>query len=511
MRSSIVLVLLSMTVPAHGVAQAVVPREFDAYVETARRDWGVPGVAVAIVRDSAVVLARGYGLRRAGTGAAVDAHTVFGVGSVTKSFTAALIGMLVDDGRLRWDDPVRARLPGFAVADSYVSRSLTIRDLLAHRTGVARTDMLWLRSGMSREELVRRLRFAPPTRGFRAGLTYHNVMYVAAASLAESAGGQSWDALVRTRILDPLGMGETSTSVKELARWANVAVPHVMSGDSMTAIPWLDTDNVAPAAGLSSSASDMARWIRFQLDSGRVAGRALLSRGALLQTRRPHVVVPLDSAARRQNPHRHLRAYALGWYVEDYRGREVVYHPGSTDGMSALVALVPEERAGVVILANMQGTSLTTALMYRVIDELLGAPRTDWSTVLLADHRRAIARGRGFEERDAAARIPDTRPSSPLAHYAGSYVDSLYGTVSVQHAAGRLTIVASPGLRGELRHWQHDTFRTRWEGVLQEGDTEATFELDERGVPVRMRLDIEGTVVFHRIDVPRAARSAKEH
>jgi CubicO group peptidase (beta-lactamase class C family) len=478
----------------------------DAYVESARRDWRVPGLAVAVVRDGAVILARGYGVRRLGAPDTVDAHTRFAAGSITKAFTAALLGTLVDERRLAWDDPVTRHLPDFQLLDPADTRAATVRDLLAHRTGVPRTDLVWVGGSLSRAELVRRLRFTAPVAGLNRPFVYNNVNYVAAGEIVRALTGRSWDEALRERLLVPLGMDGTTTSIRTRARpdgaprgRPNVAEPHAWIRDEVRAIPYRDVDNMAAAGGLNSSAADLARWLQFVLDSGRVGGRPLLAPATFAALVRPQVLVPLGAAERRANPHRHLRAYAMGWYVESYRGREVVHHGGAQDGMTALVALMPEERLGVVVLANLQGTSLPMALAYRIFDAHLGAPPTDWSGRLLADWRRGVAAGRAFEAREDSARVPGTRPTLPLAAYVGTYADSAYGPVHVSIEGDRLTATSAQGFRGSLEHWHYDTFRTRWDGVLQEGHSYATFGLDAAGRPAQLTLDLVGPVVLGRV------------
>ncbi len=502
MRLAILLCLLGF--PASLSAQAAFGSDWEAYVRRGMHDWRVPGLSVAIVHGDSVRLA-GYGVRRLGAAEQVDARTVFAVGSVTKALTAALVAMLVDEGGVRWDDPVAEHLPGFRLADPYVTGELSLRDALAHRSGLPPTDMVWHGGVRTREEVVRRLRFVRPTRGFRTSFSYQNTLYVAAGEVVRArTGGSPWDDVLRARLLDPLGMHDVATSVRALATRPNVARPHLVVGDSVRPIPYLMADNVAAAGGLNASASDLARWIRFQLDSGRVEERRLLSRGAFLETRRPQIVLPPTRSSAMFAPEQRLRAYALGWFLDEYRGREVVWHPGSMDGMSALVALLPGERFGVAVLANLQGTELPRALAYRAFDELLGPPGmgsariSDWSALLLAERNRSMERGKAFEARAARARVPGTRPTLPLERYVGTYVDSLHGEVRVTLADGMLVTDAENGLRGTLSHWHYDTFRTRWDGLLQEGDAFAEFSVDRTGVPTRLSLDLEGPVQLVR-------------
>ncbi|CAN5826348.1 serine hydrolase [soil metagenome] len=452
--------LTFMTAPA--AAQTGPLAGFDEYVQKSMREWKVPGVALAIIRGDSVVLAKGYGVRTLDRPEAVDANTVFAIGSASKAFTATLVGMLVDEGKVKWYDPVTTHLPGFQLYDPYVTRELAVRDLLSHRSGLARGDLLWYGTTNDPSEILRRVRFLKPSWSFRSQYGYQNIMYVAAGQIVANKTGKSWDAAVRDRLLVPLGMTASNTSTHPLRTLPNVASPHADIEDTVRVISWRNIDNAGPAGSINSSANDMTRWVRFQLDSAKVGRKQLVSTAAFTETHTPHVVIRRDSTAREANPFTHFSSYGLGWSLADYRGRELVHHGGNIDGMSALVALMPGEDIGMVILTNMNGSGLPTVLMRRAFDALLGTPPRDWSAELLRLRDRTLARAKETERKREAERVKGTRPSLPLSAYVGTYADSMYGEAKVRQENGRLVVEFGPSFVGEMEHWHFNTFRTRW-------------------------------------------------
>jgi CubicO group peptidase (beta-lactamase class C family) len=435
----------------------------DGYLAQAIRDWEVPGLAIAVVKDDSVVYAKGFGVRELGRADAVDANTVFIAASTTKAFTAALMAMLVDTGLVRWNAPVTTYLPGFQLFDPYVTRELTVRDLLSHRSGLGRADALWYGSTYSRDEVLRRLRFERPSWSFRAQYGYNNNMFIAAGQVIASVTGKAWDDVVRERIFQPLGMSRTTTSITALRGMDDVATPHARYDGRMIPIAWRNFDNVGSAGAINTTVHDMAQWIRFQLARGTVGGQRLLSDSAFRQMRQPNTPIRSDAATDSLYPEIHLRSYGLGWVLSDYRGRLVVSHGGALDGMRAQVGLLPEERLGVVLMANSdQAGSLLAGLQYRVFDAYTGGVRRDWSADLLA----ALRRSREREFRDSvktdSMRIRGTQPSHALAQFAGRFVDSLYGAMTVQEEGGHLVLRFGDWATADLEHWHYDTFRAVW-------------------------------------------------
>ncbi|HEU4452468.1 MAG TPA: serine hydrolase [Longimicrobium sp.] len=470
---------------------------FDDYVLQAMRTWEVPGAAVAIVRGDSVILSRGYGVRTVGRPEAVDERTMFAIGSSSKAFTAALVGMLVDEGKVKWDDPVIDHLPGFRTYDPYVNRQITLRDLLTHRGGLARGDQLWYGTANDRAEIIRRVRFLEPSWGFRAQFGYQNLMYITAGEVVAAKMGKSWDDAVRDRILAPLGMTGTNTSIRALQGQGNVATPHGLVDDTVRVLEWRAIDNAAAAGAINSSVADMARWVRFQLDSARAAGKPLLSSATFAETHMPQTVIRREASARESNPFTNFSSYGLGWFLEDYRGRELVHHGGNIDGMSALVAMMPGEDVGIVILTNMNNSPLPSIVMRTAFDRFLGARGKDWSADLRGTWEKQRATARETARRTDSLRVAGTSPSLPLASYAGTYEDSLYGELKVTHEGGKLVAAMGGAFVGDLEHWHYNTFRARWRNRAL-GRAMLNFTLGFDGKP--SRVDLQNVGEFRRVE-----------
>jgi CubicO group peptidase (beta-lactamase class C family) len=481
------------TVPAIGTAQAVDPLAgFDAYVTSAMKDWKVPGLAIGIVKNDSIIYAKGFGVRTVGRPEKVDERTLFAIASDTKAFTAIALAMLVDEGKLKWDAPVTTYLPWFRLADDYVTRELTVRDALTHRSGLARGDLLWT-GGMpySRDEILRRLRYLKPSWSIRSHYGYSNLMYLAAGQIAAAVEHKPWDDIVRERIFTPLGMTSTNTSVTLLPNLDDVASPHAEVDSVVKVVPYTNIDNTASAGAVNSSALDMAKWIRFQLDSGRVGAKRLVSKRNFIETHSAQTPLRIDSAYRAFNPFTHVRSYAFGWTLQDYRGREALTHAGNLSGMAAMVGLLPEERLGIVVLSNLEGNALRESLMYKVFDLFLQAPDRDWSHIALVEKA-------SFDSIDAkdlrdkeAKRVPGTHLSLPLTRYAGTYEDSLYGRAQVTMENGHLVLALAPKQIGDLEHWHFDTFKVTWRDH-RDGWNLVSFVLDPEGNIDTFRTDLGG-------------------
>lgn len=438
----------------------------DAYVAKAIADWRVPGLAIVVVKNDSVVFIKGYGVRELGKPDPVTVHTRFGNMSTTKAFTAMLVAMLADSGKLALDDPVTKYEPGVQFADPYVTREITIRDLLTHRVGFGDPDYLWDNSGLEFPDMVRRLRLIAPTASFRSRFQYNNVGYGLAGDIAGRAAGSTWQALVQNRIYRPLGMTESYPDARTMqaAGITDVSAPHGIVRDTVRVLPvGADVvDPVAPAGAAFSTATDMGKWLRFLLDSARVGGRRLLSAQNFSQLFRPQQVLSgMYPATEMMHPH--FQAYGLGWFLRDYRGEFMAYHTGSIEGRSAIVGLMPDRRLGVAILTNLDHSELRHALMYTVFDRFIGpsSPAHDWSAEMRVLYRALADTARAAQQALESKRIANTHPTLPLERYAGTYADSLYGTAIVGVANGRLTLQAGTA-SGQLEHWQYDVFRVTW-------------------------------------------------
>ncbi|MEP6620309.1 MAG: serine hydrolase [bacterium] len=488
-------VMIARPAALTGQQPSAPPPGFDAYVERVLAAFSVPGVAVGIVKDGNVVLAKGYGVRTLGKPAKVDSNTKFGIASNTKAFTAAAIAMLVEAGKVEWDAPVIRYLPDFAMYDPFVTRELSVRDLLVHRSGLGlgAGDLLWWpASTYNRAEIAQRLRYIKPATSFRSAYAYDNVLYLVAGQLIEKVSGMSWEEFVRTRILLPVGMTGSTVRHSDAANAGNVAATHAEVDGTVRVISPMTSDNTNPAGGINSSAADMAKWMIVQMDSGRIA-RA--SNGAAERRLfRPastrelwSIVTPIPVRGGVLPGLEHLRpnlsGYALGLGVADYRGNLRLQHSGGLPGYVSLVTMIPSKRLGVVVLTNQESGDAFNAITLKAIDYYLGAPDIDYAGRLAALRDTVRARAARQARQVNAAHDSSSGPSLPLAKFAGRYQDAWYGDVTLVLESGHLVMRFghTPQLVGELVHWQHDSFLVRWRDRELRADAYATFSLNPDG------------------------------
>ncbi len=482
-----------MLLVAMGVNAAELPaglRDFDAQVERVRRQFDVPGIAVAIVQDGQVVLERGYGVREAGKPDPVRPDTLFAIASNTKAFTAASLSILADEGKLSLDDRVIDHLPGFRMADPYVTGEMRVRDLLSHRSGLSlgAGDLLfWPATRYSVDEVVQRLAKVPLKGGFRDRYAYDNILYAVAQKVIEQVSGQSYAAFLQQRIFAPVGMDGTRYNADHLQPGDAAAVGHAKYDFSqLRTVAPLTWSNNAGAGGLYSSVHDLAKWMNVQLAGGTLAdGRPLFSDkrqremwSVITPIAIPEPAVPALAAARPN-----FAGYGEGWSLSDYRGQRLVWHTGGWPGMVSRLTLVPERRLGVVVLTNQEVGAAFNALTMQVLDAFLQAPATDWTAAYAEAVAQADAKADESWQQHLAARAAGSRPSLPLAGYAATYRDPWYGDVVIRAQGKRLQLrfAQTAQLVGTLEHWQHDTFIVRWDDRSLNADAFVSFTLDPDG------------------------------
>src|SRR6266542_2114574 len=482
------LVALAVFTRPLGAQPSSLPPDFDPYVERVLGEFKVPGASIAIVKDGKVLLARGYGVRTLGQSARVDSRTNFGIASNTKLFTATALALLVEEGKLKWDDRVIQHLPGFAMSDPFVTREMTIRDLLVHRSGLGlgAGDLLWWpASTYDRKEIVRRLRFIPLATSFRTAYAYDNVLYSVAGEVIEAVSGRTWEKFVEDRILKRVGMNGSTVLHSDASAAGNVASTHAEVDGQVKRVPPMTSDNTNPAGGINSNAEDLAKWLMVQLDSGRLADGSRLFTAATttalwdLVTPIPIGASPAELAFLKPS----FNGYGLGVAVRDYRGRKLVQHTGGLPGYVSKIAMIPELRLGIAVLTNQESGAAFNAITYRVLDHFIGAAPVNYPAI----YKTLLARARKEEEATlksaAVKRAANSRPSLPLAGYAGIYTDAWYGDVTVALEENRLimSFTHTPELSGELEHWQHDTFIALWKERELRADAYVTFALDPDG------------------------------
>ncbi len=473
-------------------------RGFDEWAVATMAEWHIPGMAIGVVRDGQVVVAKGYGFRDVEGREPVTSRTVMGIGSNSKSFTVVLMGMLVDEKKLDWDTPVRTYLPDFRMWDEFATREMTPKDLVTHRSGLPRHDNVWYGRPFSREELYQRLRYLEPTASFRSRYQYQNLMFMTAGYLVEKVTGRGWDELVRDRIFLPLGMLRSNTTVRETPGAGDFAFPYTWRNDSLIRLPFRNIDPVGPAGSINSSIDDMLKYVQFRIDQGQYGGRRLLAQTTekLIQSPQMATGASVD----------HLElghaAYGLGLGVSTYRGFKLVSHGGGIDGYISAMSWLPEERIGIVVLTNLSGNNPVPTLVMRTLyDRLLGAPAVDW----VARQREADARARERQERTRQERLAErqegTKPSHAPAGYAGTYEHPGYGTLVIEAAAGvDLTATLAPH-QARLTHFHFDVWEIQDPGGVVPFSGRVRFLTNAKGQVDRVLVPLEpagAEIVFVR-------------
>jgi CubicO group peptidase (beta-lactamase class C family) len=478
-------------------AQQAPPAGLDAFVGRVMQRYDVPGIALTIVKDGHVVVARGYGVRELGKPAPVDSETTFGIASNTKAFTATAIGMLVEEGKLQWDAPVTRYLPAFALSDPWVTAQLTVRDLLVHRSGLGlgAGDLLWWPSSTyNRHEILQRLRYIPLATSFRSAYAYDNVLYLVAGELIETVSGKSWEDFVQSRLLGPLQMNDSRVRHSDAAGKGNIAVTLAAIDGVVRPIAPFTSDNTNPAGGINASARDMAKWLIVQLDSGRTgATQRLFTPATTRQLWTLVTPIPIGGGPAAIRPN--FLGYALGFQVQDYRGHKFVTHTGGLPGYVSMVSLIPDMKLGVSVLTNQESGAAFQTISYWILDQYLHASDIDWQATLTPP---ATTTTRPAPERPLGPpRDSLSQPSLPLAAYACTYTDPWYGDVSITLENGHLVMrmLHTPALTGDLEHWQHDTFVARWRDRELRADAYVTFALNPDNTidQVRMRKFLNST------------------
>jgi len=498
-----ILALALLTFFGIPAAVASPPAGFEGRVESLRKDIGVPGMAIAIVENDQVTLAKGFGTKRLGSPDPVDADTIFPTGSTGKAFTVAALGILVDEGKINWDDKVIDRLPGFQMYDAWVTREMTIRDLLVHRSGLGlgAGDLLFVpRTNLSRAESVRRLRYIKPATSFRSAYAYDNILYMVAGQLIESVTGETWEKFTADHVLKAAGMLHSTTDNETHFASADRAQPHARMNGGLRGVGDQSVlnerdnlgSNASPAGGLAVSANDMARWLMIQLNGGALPGNSgrLFSQAAHDQMWTPLVLQPVAPRAGPMAPTQPMfNTYALGWDVRDYRGTKIVWHGGAVFGFQTAVVLIPDKHVAFSIEINSEDGEIIIGLMYELLDHYLGLPADTWPEKIRAQKTQRVQEAlKAFQS--AVAKPAKVGPSLALARYVGTYTDPWYGNIEIaQSKGGALTIdfKSTPRMGGTLEHWQYDSFITRFDDKTIE-PAYVTFGLDADGKVERVTM-----------------------
>ena len=511
MKAKVVLLLLALLcLPGLINAQDSKLDSLDQFVQKAMKHFETPGLSIAIVKNDSVLYVKGFGVKEIGKNESVDANTLFGIGSISKSFTPLAIAMLIDEGKLNWDDRVVDYLPYFELYDPYVTNSFTIRDLLTHRSGLKRVSggTLWYHSDLSREQIIRRLKHLEPVSEFRTTSAYQNTMFIVASKVVEAVINDSWDNFVRHRIFEPLGMRNTVISQAERERSTNISQPHIKNEKfEILSIEQEKLDNMAPAGSFYSSSNDMAKYMNFMLNNGIIDQDTLVSPEAFSEILSPQIHFPVFS----KPIHNKFTSYGLGWWLTPKDGNTIIEHSGGIDGMGANLMMEKNNRIGIIVLSNQTYSSIPFAITFDVMGDLLNdedyvafsKALTNWYPEI--DRIQLSRRKERF-----AARVENTDPSLSIEKYQGVFEDKMYGDISIEldGQSLKLNFSHTPLFSGALSHWHYDTFKIDWTDP-RVPDGFLTFEFDSKGQVTGFTLDQPNLldVDFSELDIKKKAPS----
>lgn len=481
-----ILILLFYFVPS--VAQNYFDADkLDEYITKAVEDYEATGFTIGIIKNGDVLFSKGYGVRSVETTEPVTDESIFAIASCSKAFTTAALGILVDEGLISWDDKVTDHLPWFQLHDSYVTSEMRIRDLVTHRSGFATFDgdLLWYGTNYTREDVVYRIRELPLKHGFRFRYGYSNVMFIAAGLVIEEVSGMSWDEFLQERILNPLEMNSTTTSINDLTNAHELALPH-LDGKP---IEWINYDNVGPAASLNSNVDDLLNWVQMWLNNGSFEDQQILSPETVQEIFSAQT--PLSTGSANKPGGMHFRNYGLGWYLADHSGRRIIWHDGGLPGFLSKVALVPEENLGIVMMTNSYAF-LNTPVVNKIYDMFMNEKDVDYATEFLERVKTYKKRLADAELKREESRVTGTTPSKKIEAYTGSYTDAMYGDAEIVLSDGKLVLTMLPSSQlftSNMEHWHFDTFRIKFKDeFLPHGFV--TFNFNSRGEITGFKIDL---------------------
>lgn len=482
---------------------------FDEYMAKILKDWNVPGIGVGIVVKDKLAFAKGYGFRDYGKKLPYTPKTVQPIASNTKLFTAIAAGFLVDEGKLTWDKPVGRSVPSIRFYNDELDNTVTIRDMLSHRSGITRHDSIWYKSDFTRKELFERLRYLEPSQPLRQTFLYNNMMYAGAGHVVELLSGKSWEDFLRERVFAPLGMTSTVFSIDEVKKLPEPAVPYTERRDSFEiySIPYYEEQvGIGPAGSINSNVEDLSKWLIALMNEGKLEGRAVIPPGVVKATIEPAIAMPNAALESRGFGELLNAAYGMGRWTASYRGHLLAYHGGDINGFHSQISMMPQDGVGAIVLViGDHAAPLYDVVSYNIYERLLGMSLTPWSERRLDARLKGKEAGKESRAKAGAGRASGTKPSHPIADYGGEYEHPAYGVVAISPKADGLDF-AFHKIRLPLSHFHYDRFDSPDDE--QEGKWSVNFATNPQGEIDRavMSLD-EAEVAFVR-RVPEALRAA---
>lgn len=483
------ILLISLLLVLSGISQAQVldSAAIDKLVERSMKAFGVPGIAVGVIKDGKVIHAKGYGVRSLKTMQPMDENTLFGIASNSKAFTTTALAILVDEGKIKWDDKVRDYIPEFKLYNPYVSEEFTIRDLLTHRSGLGlgAGDLMFFpdSADFTIKDVIYNLRFLKPVSGFRSKYDYDNNLYIVAGEVIARVSGKSWDDYIDERIIRPLGMTKTAPSYEGLKDKSNVIDAHAPVNGKVQVIERHNSTIDRPAGGIYSNISDLSKWVQTQLSRGKYGdGKTLISENVHRDLWSPQTIIPVNAPGPYNT---HFAAYGFGFGLSDVNGYKQVSHTGGLEGMVTQITMIPELNLGVIVLTNQQEGGAFSSITNQIKDGYFGKTGTDWVTDLSARRTKAIADAKAITDKVAADIEAAQRSAGKvdIQQFLGKYSDPWLGEVSISMKNGKPWFDAkrSPKLTGELMPYKGNTLVVKWTDRSMDADAFLSFRLDEEG------------------------------
>ena len=491
-------------------------QDIRALVKKEMEEWHVPGLALAIVKQGKVLLSEGFGFRDVKNRKPVTSDTIFAIGSSTKAFTATSVGIQVDEGKIKWDQPVQNYLSDFALDDEFASERMTPKDLVTHVSGLPRHDVMWYNNQFNRDQLLERLKYLKPNEDFREVFQYQNLMFMTAGYLAGKVENRSWEDLVQEEIFQPLAMTSSNFSVNDSKKTSDYALPYKYEDENplkkkkgeLKEIPFRNIDAIGPAGSINSNLRDMSRWVLMNLGEGSYEGKTVISKTQLDEIHSPHVVIRGGIFAQLMTfPETPYTMYGMGWFVQPYRGRRLLHHGGNIDGFSAMVSFLPDDQYGLVILTNLDGNLIVNSLMFEIYDRLLGLDPIDWNSRYKLIYQQFIAAAQQSETKEAEIlKKTGTKPTHPLSDYAGTYENEAYGRFQISLNGQKLSATYGE-LSTPLEHWHYDIFNATEDPMK---GLKVTFLTNVRGDIDRLSIPLETSVpeIVFSMKAPESMKEA---
>ena len=467
-------------------AQALTSSAIDSLVEKTLIAFDVPGIAVGVIKDGKLIHAKGYGVRSLNNMQKLDENTLFGIASNSKAFTAASLGILVDEGKIKWDDKVRDYIPEFKLYNPYVTEEFTIRDLLTHRSGLGlgAGDLMFFpdSSNFVLKDIIYNLRFLKPVSGFRTKFDYDNNLYIIAGEVVARVTGKSWDDFVMERILQPLNMNKTATSFDRLKDKSNTIEGHAPVDGKVQVIARSTMAVGHSAGGLNANITDLSKWVLLLLNSGKTTdGKRIFSETVARELWTPQTIIPVNGPGRYNT---HFSAYALGFGVNDVMGYKQVSHTGGLEGMVTQITMIPELNLGIIVLTNQQEGGAFSSITNQIKDGYIGKKGNDWVTLLSGNRKQALLSANHLMDSiSKEIKMAATKSKIDISLFTGTYHDAWFGevTISVKNGKPWFDAKRSPKLTGELFPYKGNTFVVKWRDRSMDADAFVNFSLDEEG------------------------------